>query len=143
MCSYVADPARSLCVHRENGSTGMAAHARSPTLHLSTLGFQCLTNNLWIPLSPMAEEDFQRWKSAHDVLRGAPVTLTNQTLSCSRMHRTSAGEHIGMHWWCPVYRQHRENTSHQRTRVRSHTQRAMLHWLRKHMGLTFLVASEN
>ena len=28
---------------------------------------------------------------------GAPVTLTNQTLSCSRMHQTSAGEHIGMH----------------------------------------------
>ena len=59
--------------------------------------FNVLTSNLWIPLSPMAEEDFQWWKSAHNVLRGAPVTPTNQTLSCSWTHRTSAGEHIGMH----------------------------------------------
>ena len=31
ICSYVADPARSLCVHRKNGSSGTAAHPRSPT----------------------------------------------------------------------------------------------------------------
>ena len=38
-CSYMADPTRSLCVHRKTGSSGMAIHPRSPTLHLSTLGF--------------------------------------------------------------------------------------------------------
>ena len=59
--------------------------------------FNVLTSNLWIHLSPTVEEDFQWWKSAHNVLREDPVTPTNQTLSCSRMHRTSAGEHIGMH----------------------------------------------
>ena len=59
--------------------------------------FDALTSNLWIPLSPSAEEDLQWWKSANNVLRGAPVTLQNQTPSCSRMHRTSGGEHIGMH----------------------------------------------
>ena len=69
------------------------------------ISHQCFNQNLWILLSPMAEEDFQWRKSAHNVLRGALVTLTNQTLSCSRMHRTSAGEHIGMHWRCPVYGQ--------------------------------------
>ena len=41
MCYYVADPARSLCVHRKTGSSGTATHPRSPTLHLSTLGFEC------------------------------------------------------------------------------------------------------
>ena len=30
MCSYMADPARFLCVHRENGSSRTAAHLRSP-----------------------------------------------------------------------------------------------------------------
>ena len=39
VCTYVADPTWSLCVHRQNGSSGTAAHPRSPTLHLSTLGF--------------------------------------------------------------------------------------------------------
>ena len=46
MCSYVADPARSLCVHRKTGSSGTAAHPRSPRLHLSTLGFQCFNQQL-------------------------------------------------------------------------------------------------
>ena len=41
MCSYVADPTRSLCVHRKTGSSGTATHPRSPTLHLSILGFRC------------------------------------------------------------------------------------------------------
>ena len=38
--------------------------------------FDTLTSNFWIPLSPTVEEDLQWWKSAHIVLRGAPVTLT-------------------------------------------------------------------
>jgi len=38
--------------------------------------FVTLTSNLWIPLSPPAEEDLQWWKSTQIVLRGAPVTLT-------------------------------------------------------------------
>ena len=46
MCSYVADPVRSLCVHRKNGSPGTAAHSRNPTLHLLTLGFQCFNQRL-------------------------------------------------------------------------------------------------
>ena len=46
MYTYVADSARSLCIHRNNGSSGTAAHPRSPTLHLSTLGFQCFNQHL-------------------------------------------------------------------------------------------------
>ena len=76
MCSYVADPALSLCGHRETGSSRTAAHPRSPTLHLSTLGFQCFNQKLWIPLSSMAQEELQWWMSAHNVLTGAPVTPT-------------------------------------------------------------------
>ena len=41
MCVYVAYSARSLCIHSKTGSSGTAAHPRIPTLHLSTLGFQC------------------------------------------------------------------------------------------------------
>ena len=104
--------------------------------------FNVLTRNLWIPLSPTAEEDFQWRKSAHNVLRGAPVTPTNQTLSCSRMHRTSG---LGADWnaltvsgvWTTT-----EKTLHSNLLELEAIHRAMLHWLRKLMGLTVLVASE-
>ena len=35
MCSCVADPTRSICVHRKTVSSGRATHPQSPTLHLS------------------------------------------------------------------------------------------------------------
>ena len=107
MCSYVADSAQSLCVHRKTGSSGTATHPRSPTLHLSTLGFWCF-NQQFVDTSfppgggrsPMVEVSTQ-------CSEGSPSypDQKNQTPSCSQMHRTSAGEHIGMHWRCPVYGQ--------------------------------------
>ena len=143
MCSYVADPARSLCVHRKNGSSGMAAHPRSPTLHLSTLGFNVLTSILWIPLSPSAEEDFQWWKSAHNVLRGAPVTPTEPD---TQLFTDASNIGWGAHWnaftvsdvWTTT-----EITLHINVLKLEAIHRAMLYWLRKLMCLTVLVASEN
>ena len=75
------------CTHAKDGYTPTSQH----------WDFNVLSSNLSIPLSPTADEDLQWWKSAHNVLRGVPVTPTNQTLRCSRMHRTSAGEYNGMH----------------------------------------------
>ncbi|KAK2178792.1 hypothetical protein NP493_530g01102 [Ridgeia piscesae] len=97
MCSYVADPSQALCIHRENCSSGTVAHPRSPTLHLSTLGFQCFNQQLVDTSFPHGGEIFPMVEVSTQCSEGAPVTLTNQTLSCSRMHQTSAGEHIGMH----------------------------------------------
>ena len=93
----MADPVRSLCIHRENGSSGMAAHPRSPTLHLSTLGFQCFNQQLVDTSFPHGGGRFPMVEISTQWSEGAPVTLTNQALSCSRMHRTLTGEHIGMH----------------------------------------------
>ncbi|KAK2187219.1 hypothetical protein NP493_175g03015 [Ridgeia piscesae] len=76
MCSYVADPARSLCVHRKPGSSGTATHCEALHCNSQHWDFNALTSNLWIPLVPMAEENLQWWTSAHNVLRVAPVTLT-------------------------------------------------------------------
>ena len=107
----------------KNGSSGKAAHPRSPTLHLSTLGFQCFNQNLWILLSPTAEEDFQWWKSAHNVLRGAPVTMTEpdaQIVHGFIEHRL--GSTLECIDGVRCMDNNRENTSHQRTQVRSHTQ---------------------
>ena len=58
-CAHMWQILLSLCGHRETGSSRTAAHPRSPTLHLSTLGFQCFNQKLWIPLSPMAQEELQ------------------------------------------------------------------------------------
>ena len=118
MCSYVADPAWSLCVHRENGSSGTAAHPRSPTLHLSTLGFQYFNQQL----SPTAKEDFQWWKSAHNVLRDPQLpqqTRHSVVHGCIEHRLGSTLECIDS---VRCMDNNRENTSHQRTRVRSHTQ---------------------
>ena len=94
MCSYVADPARSLCVHRENGSSGTATHPRSPTLHLSTLGFLCFNQQFVDTSSPPPPPGGGR---SPLVEVSTQCSRQNQTPSCSQMHRTSAGEHIGMH----------------------------------------------
>ena len=54
------------------GQGGQSATRQSLPAHCD---FDVSTSNLWIRLSPMAEEDLQRWTSAHNVLRGGPVTL--------------------------------------------------------------------
>ena len=76
ICSYVADPARSLSVHSKTGSSGTATLCE--TLHCISQHwyFNALTSILWIPLFPTAEEDVHWWTSAHNVLRIAPVTPT-------------------------------------------------------------------
>ncbi|KAK2187265.1 hypothetical protein NP493_174g01003 [Ridgeia piscesae] len=76
MCSYVADPAQSLCVQRKAGSSGTATHCEALHCNSQHWDFNALTSNLWIPLFPTAEEDLQWWTSAHSVLRVAPVTPT-------------------------------------------------------------------
>ncbi|KAK2183445.1 hypothetical protein NP493_312g05018 [Ridgeia piscesae] len=45
MCSYVADPARSLC-STEKWFFWDSYTLRSPTSHLSTFGFQCFSQQL-------------------------------------------------------------------------------------------------
>ena len=85
---------------------------RSPTLHLSTL-----TCNLWIPLFPTAEEDLQWWTSAHNVLRVAPVTPTEQ--GCFEHRLGTTLECID---GVQCMDNNRENTSHQHARFGSHTQ---------------------
>ena len=133
---------RSLCVHIKNGSSGTAAHPRSPTLHLSTLGFQCFNQQLVDSLSPTAKEDFQWWKSAHNVLRGAPVTPIEPD---TQLFTDASNIGWGTHWnastvsgvWTTTEKTHHINVLEL---VAIH--RAILHWLRKLMGLTVLVASE-
>ena len=76
MCSYVADPAQSLCVHRKTGSSGMATHCEAQHCISQHWDFNALTSNLWIPLFSTAEEDIQWWMSAHNVERnGSGVEL--------------------------------------------------------------------
>ena len=83
--------------------------------------FDALTSNL-IPLPPPpAEEDLQWWKSAHNVLRGAPVTLTEPD---TQLFTDASNIGWGAHWNALILcmNNNRENTPHQRTRVRSYTQ---------------------
>ena len=130
------------CVHRENGSSRTAAHPRSPTLHLSTLGFQCFNKQLMDTSFPHGGGRFAMVEVSTMFWGEPQLPRQNQTLSCSRMHRTSAGEHIGMHCWCPVYRQ-QPRKLHSNALELEAIHRTMLHWLRKLMGLTVLVASDN
>ena len=105
--------------------------------------FNVLTSNLWIPLSPTAEEDFQWWKSAHNVLRGAPVTPTEPD---TQLFTDASNIGWGALWnaltvsgvWTTT-----DKTLHINILELEAIHRAMLHWLRKLMGLTVLVASEN
>ena len=48
-----------------------------------------------VPLSLMAEEDFQWWKSAHNVLRGAPVTSTEPD---TQLFTDASNIGRGAHW---------------------------------------------
>ena len=52
ICSYVANPARSLCVHRKTGSSGTATHCEALHCISQHWDFNPLTSNLWIPLFP-------------------------------------------------------------------------------------------
>ena len=85
--------------------------------------FNVLTSSLWIPLSPTAEKDFQWWKSAHNVLRGDPVTPTEPD---TQLFTDASNIGLGSTLECingvRCMYNNRENTSHQRTRVTSHTQ---------------------
>ena len=80
--------------------------------------FDALTSNTWIPLSPTAEEKLQWWMSAHNVLRVAPVTLTEPD---TQLFTDASNIGWGAHWnaltvsgvW---------TTTEKRTRVRSHSQ---------------------
>ena len=104
--------------------------------------FDALTSNLWIPLPP-AEEDLQWWKSAHNVLRGAPVT---QTAPDTQLFTDASNIGWGARWnaltvsgvWTTT-----EKTLHINVLELEAIHRAMLHWMRKLMGLTVLVASDN
>ena len=143
MCSYVADPARSLCVHRKNGSSQGRLHTREAQHCISQhWDFNVLTSNLWIPLSPKVEEDFQWRKSAHNVLMGAPVTPTELD---TQLFTDASNIGWGAHWnalmvsgvWTTT-----EKTLHINVLELEAIYKAMLHWLRKLMGLTVLVASD-
>ena len=131
MCSYVADPVRSICVHKKMVSLGWLHTHEAQHCISQHWDFNVLTSNLWIHLSPTAEEDFQWWKSAHNVLREPQLprqTRHSVVHGCIEHRLGSTLECIDSVRYMD---NNRENTSHRRTRVRSL------------MGLTVLVASEN
>ena len=84
-----------------NGFSGTAAHTRSPTLHISTLGF---------PMVEVSTQCFEgsSGRTRHSVVHGCIEHRLGSTLECIDGVRCMDNN--------------RENTSHQRTRVRSHTQ---------------------
>ena len=92
---------------------------------------------------PTAEEDLQWWTSAHNVLRGATVTLTGPDI---QLFTDASNIGWGAQWhtltvsgvWTTT-----EKTLHINVLELEAIQRAMLHWLRKLKGLTVLVASDN
>ena len=122
MCSYVADPAQSLVSTEKMVPVGRL-HIREAQHCMSQhWDFNVLTSNLLIPLFPTAEEDFQWWKSAQ-CSEGSP-SYPDRTRH-SVVHRCI--EHwLGNTLECidgvRCMDNNRGNTSHQRARVRSHTQ---------------------
>ena len=118
MCSYVADPATQKNWFLWDGCT-----QRSPTLHLSTLGLQCFNQQLVDPSfshgeggSPMVDVSTQCSerstnypdRTRHSVVHGCIKHRLGTTLECIDGVQCMDNN--------------QENTSHQRTRVRSHTQ---------------------
>ena len=140
---YVVDPARSLASREKMVPLGRLHTRKAQHCISQHWDFNVLTNNFWIPLSPMAEEDFQWWKSAHNVLRGAPVTPTEPN---TQLFTDALNIGWGAHWnaltvsgvWTTT-----EKTLHINALELEAIHRAMLHWLRMLMGLTVLVASDN
>ena len=117
----MADPARSLCVHRKNGFFGTAAHPRSPTLHLSTLGFQCFNKQLVDTSFPHGGGRFPMVEVSTQCSEGAPVTPTEPD---TQLFTDASNIGWGALWnaltvsgvWTTT------DKTLQRTRVRSHTQ---------------------
>ena len=85
MCSYTAHPARSLCVHRKNGYSGTAAHPWSPTLHLSTLGFQCFNQQLVDTSFPQGRGRFPMVEVSTQCSEGSP-SYPDRTTRHSGVH---------------------------------------------------------
>ena len=122
MCSHVADPAWSLASTEKMVALGRLHIRKAQHCISQHWDFNVLTSNLWIRLSPTAEEDFQWWKSAqcsegspsypdrtrHSVVHGCIGHWLGSTLECIDGVQCMDNN--------------QENTSHQRTRVRSHTQ---------------------
>ena len=132
----MADPARSLCVHRKTGPSRMVTHCEALHCISQHWDFNALTSNLWIPLFPKSEEDIQWWTSAHNVLRVAPVTPTKPD---PQFFTDALNIGWGPHWnaltvsgvWTTT-----QKTLHINMLDLEDIQRAMRHWLRKFMGLT-------
>ena len=117
--------------------------AKSNIASLSTLGFECLTSNLWVPLSPTADEDFQWWKSAHNVLRGASVTsIEPDTQLFTDASNNGWGAHLNALTVSGIWTT-TEKILHINVLKLETIHRAMLHWLQKLVGLAVLVASDN
>ena len=119
ICSYVADPARSLCIHRKSGSSGTAAHPRSPTLHLSTLRFQCFHQQHVDMSFPHGEGRFPMVEVSTQCSEGYPNrTRPSVVHGCIEHQLGSTLECINV---VRCMDNNRENASHQCIRVRSHT----------------------
>ena len=136
MCSYVADPNRSLCVHRQNGSSGTAAHPRSLALHLSTLGFQCFNQQLVDASFPHGGGRFPMVEVSTQCSEGSPNYPDKPD---TRLFTDASNISWGTHWnaltvfgvWTTT-----EKTLYTNVLELEAT-------LRKLMGLTVLVASDN
>ena len=126
----MADTARSLCIHRKTGSSGMAIHCEAQHCISQHWDFNALASNLWIPLFPTAEEDLQWWTTAHNVLRVAPVTPTEPD---TELFTGALNICWGPHWNAltvsGVWTTTQKTLHHQLDLEAIH--RAMLHWLRK------------
>ena len=123
MCSYVADPARSLCVQRKNGSSGTAAHPHRLTLHLSTLGFQCFNQQLVDTSFPHGGGRFPMVEVSTQCSEGSPSypnRIRHSVVHGCIEHRL--GSTLECIDGALCMDNNLENTSHQCTRVRSHTQ---------------------
>ena len=133
----MADPAT------KNGSSGTAAHSEAQHCISQHWDFNVSTSNLWIPLSPTAKEDLQWWTSAHNVLRGAPITPTEPD---TQLFMDASNIGWGPHWnalmvsnvWTTT-----EKTLHINVLELEAIHRAMLLWLQKLIVLTVLVAPDN
>ena len=142
-CAYAWQILLGLCVHRKNGSFGMAAHQQSPTLHLSTLGFQCFNQQFVDTSFPHGGGRFPMVEISTQCSEGSP-SYPDKT--DTRLFTDALNIGWGAHWnaltvsgvWTTT-----EKTLHTNVLELEAIHRAMIHWLRKLMGLTVLGASDN
>ena len=94
----------------------------SQALHVATLGFQSIKQQMWIPISPAADEDLQWWISGHDVPMGARVIPKDPD---AHLFTDVSNIGWGAHWELldslRCLADERENTSYQCARVRGRT----------------------